>query len=112
MREGRDRLDRLAALTVAVFACAAGSAPAGKFHGVVSQGQLTDADYNRMRSGKVGTLRVNVRWSNVQPNAGTPAGRLELGAVRRGLRQRGRSAASASCPRWTLPARRASPTRR
>ena len=52
----------------------AGSAPAGEFHGVVSQGHLTDADYNRMRSGNVGTLRVNVRWSTVQPNKDTPRG--------------------------------------
>ena len=68
------RIGSLAVLTVTVFACAAGSAPADKFHGVVSQGHLTDADYNRMRSGNVGTLRVNVRWSTVQPNKGTPRG--------------------------------------
>jgi Glycosyl hydrolase catalytic core len=72
MRGRVRQIGSLAALTVAVFACAAGSAPAGKFHGVVPQGHLTDADYSRMRSGKVGTLRVNVRWSTVQPSKGTP----------------------------------------
>jgi hypothetical protein len=60
------------ALTAAVLACAASPAAAGEFHGVVSQGNLTDADYDRMASGKVGTLRLNVRWANVQPDAGTP----------------------------------------
>jgi Glycosyl hydrolase catalytic core len=72
MRKRARQLTTLAALTVAGLACAAGTAQAGEFHGVVPQGSLTDADYDRMRSGKVGTLRLNLRWSTVQPNAGTP----------------------------------------
>ena len=72
MREGARRIGLLAALTVAVLAVRGRPATAGEFHGVVSQGNLTDADYDRMRAGKVGTLRVNLRWSTIQPHAGTP----------------------------------------
>ena len=71
-RDGTRRIGLLGALTAAALACAAGTASAGEFHGVVSQGNLTDADYDRMRSGKVGTLRLNLRWSTVQPNSGIP----------------------------------------
>lgn len=67
------RAGSLAALVVAL-ACTAGTAQAGEFHGVVSQGSLSDADYDRMRAGNVGTLRLNLRWFNVQPSADTPTG--------------------------------------
>lgn len=77
--EGARRIGLLATLTVAALACAVGTASAGEFHGVVSQGNLTDADYDRMRSGKAGTLRLNLRWSTVQPSAGTDPGAWNWG---------------------------------
>jgi hypothetical protein len=62
----------LTAVAIAALACLAPACQGGAFHGVVSQGNLSAADYDRMASGKVGTLRLSLRWTNVQPNADTP----------------------------------------
>ena len=72
MRITRTLLPILAtcALTLGI----AETARAGSFHGVVSQGALQASDYERMRDGRAGTLRIPVRWGNVQPSLGTPQG--------------------------------------
>jgi hypothetical protein len=57
----------------AVFAVAFSIVPpgqAGTFHGVVAQGSLTAADYQRMDGGDVGTLRRVVSWRNIEPTRG------------------------------------------
>jgi len=70
----------LATLALAALACSACAAQAGGFHGVVTQGSLEPDDYGRMASGKVGTLRVALRWSGVQPSADTPVEAWTWGA--------------------------------
>ncbi len=45
-------------------------AQAGSFHGVVAQGALRPADYDRMGRGNVGTLRVRVDWASIEPTRG------------------------------------------
>lgn len=40
------------------------------FYGVIPQGPVKDGEYLRMRQGKVGTFRVLVAWSAVQPREG------------------------------------------
>jgi hypothetical protein len=42
----------------------------GQFYGVTPQGALQERDYNRMRNGDVGLLRVQVRWNLVEPRRG------------------------------------------
>lgn len=59
-------LAALAALAVAA------PAPAAPFHGVVAQGELEPADFQRMGNGGAGTLRQRVSWARIQPVAGGP----------------------------------------
>jgi hypothetical protein len=60
-------LGALAALSFSASASAA-KAPAS-FFGVVPQTFLTDADYTRMGTGKVGTLRIVINWATIDPTA-------------------------------------------
>jgi hypothetical protein len=41
-----------------------------QFYGVVPQGSLVADDYNRMRNGRVGTVRFLLRWDNVETSPG------------------------------------------
>lgn len=59
------------ALVAGMLALGAGSAQASPFHGVVTQGALTAADFEQMGTGNAGTLRVSVRWTAIQPALGT-----------------------------------------
>jgi hypothetical protein len=56
-----------AALAAAALAPAAAGQGTG-FYGVGAQGPLATDDYERMRDGGVGTLRVPIRWRDVQPS--------------------------------------------
>jgi len=63
----------IVAATTAAIALAA-SAPASaqtppEFYGVVPQGELTDKDIERMGAGRVGTARVTLPWSQIDPTA-------------------------------------------
>jgi hypothetical protein len=40
------------------------------FYGVTTQGPLVAQDYNRMRRGRVGMLRVEISWGSVEPRPG------------------------------------------
>lgn len=70
MRRGRWGFALLASgvLTLAASQPALG----GTFHGVVTQADLQLADYERMRDGNVGTLRLRVSWDRVERTAGAP----------------------------------------
>ena len=57
---------------IAVGAAVSPAAHAGKFHGVVSQGQLTARDFERMGAGNVGVLRLRVSWSRIQSTKDGP----------------------------------------
>jgi hypothetical protein len=63
-----------------------------EFFGVVPQGGLTDDDLDRMAAGKVGTLRVVLPWSLLDPSpkeGDTDLSTIDpviLGAARRGIR--------------------------
>lgn len=59
----------LAALAT-ILAPAAPPAAASEFHGVVTQGSLSESDFEQMAAGGAGTLRVSVRWAAVQPTPG------------------------------------------
>ena len=48
-------------------AASAQEPPPREFYGVVSQGKLDSHDYERMGAGRVGTLRVMLDWSEVDP---------------------------------------------
>lgn len=61
-------LSLLPALAIAL--AAAQPAQAGKFHGVVTQGPLNAADYQRMGQGNVGQLRLTIPWRNLEPSRG------------------------------------------
>jgi hypothetical protein len=71
-----------AALLAATCALALAAAPAQAakpprtFYGVSPQANLTDADYQNLGSGRVGTIRVLLAWPFVQSNRGdcTPQG--------------------------------------
>ena len=58
------------ALAALLLAVAAPEAPAGSFHGVVSQGKLGQKDYQRMGRANVGTLRVRTSWARLEPRRG------------------------------------------
>jgi polysaccharide biosynthesis protein PslG len=60
-------LASLAALSI--LAVAVPAASASRFFGVVSQGPLTQSDFERMR-GTVGTLRVPFYWFQLEPERG------------------------------------------
>ncbi len=57
-----------ALIVVVIPAPAAGKAPRS-FYGVVSQGRLDRSDFDRMSSGKVGTLRVPLAWAQINRTA-------------------------------------------
>jgi hypothetical protein len=56
----------LAAFALALCAAPASAAPAS-FYGVVAQDELGRTDFERMGRGRVGTLRVHLPWSEVDP---------------------------------------------
>ena len=60
----------IAAAAIALTASSAHAAAPKSFYGVVPQTDLTTADFDRMGQGRVGTLRVPLSWSAVDP---TPA---------------------------------------
>jgi hypothetical protein len=61
------------ALAIATFAASAGgrtgAVPPKSFFGIVPQAALTDADAQYMRAGGIGSVRVPVMWSLIQPAA-------------------------------------------
>lgn len=61
----------LAAATLGVAATATAAVPKS-FYGVVPQAPLTEADFNRMEQGRVGTLRFELHWAGIDttPSAG------------------------------------------
>jgi hypothetical protein len=58
------------AALLAVSAVAPPTGAQGQFYGVSPQGSLSAGDYQRMRNGNVGTLRLPVRWAHVEPSPG------------------------------------------
>jgi hypothetical protein len=48
----------------------AAAAPPPSFYGVVTQAELVDGDFPRMRKSGIGLMRVQLSWKNVQPEAG------------------------------------------
>lgn len=66
----------LAALALAIgalaIAASAGAAVPKTFYGVVPQAPLTEADFDRMQQGRVGTLRFELYWAGVDttPSSG------------------------------------------
>jgi len=68
------------AATLATLA-AAQPAQAGSFHGVVAQGALGPADFDRMGQAHAGLLRVRVAWDRVQPVNGGPLDTAWLDAI-------------------------------
>ena len=50
-------------------AAAAGAAVPKTFYGIVPQASLTDADFERMEEGRVGTLRFELYWAGVDRTA-------------------------------------------
>ena len=58
----------VAALALTVSGVAQAKAPRS-FYGVVPQGPITDADLDRMGKGKIGTLRILVQWSSIDPTS-------------------------------------------
>lgn len=61
----------IAALGSAASASSASALPA-TFWGVVPQGLPTTEQLQRLKAGKVGSIRVPVSWASVQPSAGAP----------------------------------------
>lgn len=59
----------LIALTLAVAASSTHAAVPRSFWGVGSQTPLGQADFDRMGQGRVGTLRIPVLWSELDPSA-------------------------------------------
>jgi hypothetical protein len=59
----------IAAATIALVATSAQAAAPRSFFGVVPQTNLNTADIDRMGQGRVGTLRVPLFWSTVDPSA-------------------------------------------
>lgn len=59
----------LAALAFAVLVSSAQAAVPRSFWGVGSQTPLTDADLDRMGEGNVGTVRIPIFWTEVDPSA-------------------------------------------
>jgi len=55
-----------ASVLMLVFAAGAMGAPRS-FYGIVPQNSLTDADFDRMGQGRIGTLRTAVNWFAVDP---------------------------------------------
>jgi hypothetical protein len=64
-----------------VALAAAQPAQAGSFHGVVAQGALSPADFDRMGQAHVGVLRVRVPWDRIQPMKGGPLDTAWLDAI-------------------------------
>jgi polysaccharide biosynthesis protein PslG len=60
------------AMVFAVFAGAAGAVPAG-FWGVVPQGSPSPEQFQRLKQGGVGSVRVPIPWSLVEPVQGAPS---------------------------------------
>ncbi len=76
------------AATLATLA-AAQPAQAGSFHGVVAQGALGPADFERMGQAHAGLLRVPVAWNRVQPVKGGPLDTAWLDAIVEGAAAEG-----------------------
>ena len=69
-RWGRGRLAIAATAAMALTAAAAAGAAVPKtFYGIVPQASLTDADFERMDEGRVGTLRFELYWAGVDRTA-------------------------------------------
>ena len=74
----------LAAIAAATLLSALAAPPASaavprSFYGVAPQTTLTPADYERMGRGKVGTLRIPIFWSIINPAA--PAGDYDFSTI-------------------------------
>jgi hypothetical protein len=56
------------AASVVLLVCSAAALGAPRsFYGISSQSSLTDADLDRMGQGQIGTLRITVNWSAIDP---------------------------------------------
>jgi hypothetical protein len=65
----------ISALAATAVACCAPTAPAGakppprSFYGAVPQTWMTSDDYSRMHAGHIGSLRIMMSWSSIDPVA-------------------------------------------
>jgi Beta-galactosidase len=87
MRNVKAALFGLAAVLATLVA--AQPAQAGSFHGVVAQGELGTADFDRMGQAHVGLLRVTVPWNRIQPARGAPLDTAWLDAIVQGAAAEG-----------------------
>jgi len=79
---------RLTALTIALLASllaavptAGAAGPPKSFFGIDPQTALTQADLARMHRGGIGSLRIPVAWSQIQPSASGPYDWSQLDAL-------------------------------